>query len=420
MFQAKKTAPVHIIFFVCLLSSLVAAVGQFLSKGYRIGGVHGWAEGDFSGGRGVRGHPPAGDGLFDEDDIMAALVHGLFDTGPYTLDLARPNGVPSDAILVPGSAQDNQVGLNEFFIRYDANTGAVAVVTRPGYMLSSVSIEGDGDIFTLTRSPFKGAYDFVTSREVFVGSFSVFRETVQFGLAATAGLAENVLRASLRVRGTVLGPAGAGPVTEWVLDYVPVITTTTTTSTTTIAPFALEAGDVNLDGIFNGIDTLTVSLLHSHIRYSLSRLLFPSFYPTLVIDHWRNTFIRNEVIIFAGGAFFLLVLLPLPPSMLLLLIRLLLPLSYSFLTNIIDAHPSLRQVVFSVMAQHILGSVVILMVHLEEQTKIHLLGMACSTKTTSWHLSCMAFLVRGNTSRILRDPAVFRGLQLLSAPPLHR
>jgi hypothetical protein len=43
-----------------------------------------WGEGDWNGGPGGKpGNPPAGDGRFDEFDIMAALAGNVFATGPY-------------------------------------------------------------------------------------------------------------------------------------------------------------------------------------------------------------------------------------------------------------------------------------------------------------------------------------------------
>ncbi len=57
----------------------VLAAGKYVS-----GRPATWGEGDWDGGPGGEpGNPPAGNGLFDEFDIMAALGRYVYETGPY-------------------------------------------------------------------------------------------------------------------------------------------------------------------------------------------------------------------------------------------------------------------------------------------------------------------------------------------------
>lgn len=193
------------------------ALQMITERRYRNGDPAVWGQGDFNGGPGgSAGKPPLGDGFFDEDDIMASLVTGLFGTGKYSPDPLRPSGVPDPASVVPF---DENQGL--VTIHYDAGTGEVNVTTPPGVTLSSILIELETteQVFILDTSPFKGAFDFVSAQSLFVGSFNTARDSVEFGLAANTALLEDFWLSQLRVKGT-LADSGPGPVTQVAFNYI--------------------------------------------------------------------------------------------------------------------------------------------------------------------------------------------------------
>lgn len=184
---------------------------------YRTGSPAIWDQGDFNGGPGGSASvPPVGDGVFDEDDIMAALITGLYNAGPYSPDPFRPQGVPNLATVLPF---DGNPGL--ITIHYDAGLGTVLVTTPPGVTISSILIELDTteDVFILSASPFKGAFDFVTAQSLFVGSFNVDRDIVDFGAAAATALLEDFWLSHLQVKGT-LHDSGPGQITQVAFEYI--------------------------------------------------------------------------------------------------------------------------------------------------------------------------------------------------------
>ena len=91
-----------------------------------------WGEGDWNGAPGGEsGNPPAGNGLFDQLDIIGALAHGLYLTGPY------------GAIGSGGAKADGQTS-----IVYDPTTGEVAVDAPAGTELTSINVDSASGIFT--------------------------------------------------------------------------------------------------------------------------------------------------------------------------------------------------------------------------------------------------------------------------------
>ena len=64
-----------------------------------------WGDGDWDGAPGGSpGDPPAGDGLFDARDIVAALAAGKYTTGPYAAVLPSRSGSGTTADTSSGSA----------------------------------------------------------------------------------------------------------------------------------------------------------------------------------------------------------------------------------------------------------------------------------------------------------------------------
>ena len=77
------------------------------------------------------GSPPAGDGLFNQLDIIAALNNGLYLQGPY-------------AALAPGG----QPGDGQTSIIYNVTTGELGVDAPAGTDLTSINIDSAAGIFT--------------------------------------------------------------------------------------------------------------------------------------------------------------------------------------------------------------------------------------------------------------------------------
>lgn len=181
--------------------------------GFRDGSPYSWSGGDFNGAPGGTNlNPPPGDGLFNEDDIMASLIHGLFGTGFYLPSASRPSGVPADASLVGSGGQVTLV--------YDANTGQLSGRAGEGFSLSSLLIESSGPLFTLTRAPTKGAFDFVSDTQLFQSSYDLAFSTFNYGVALAPRISEAEIRANCKARGT-LAAGGPGPITSFVIEYIP-------------------------------------------------------------------------------------------------------------------------------------------------------------------------------------------------------
>ena len=91
-----------------------------------------WGEGDWNGAPGGQpDSPPAGDGFFNQLDIIAALAPGHYLTGPY-------------AAIVPGGRKDDE----QTSIVYDPSTGELAVNAPASTELTSINIDSAASIFT--------------------------------------------------------------------------------------------------------------------------------------------------------------------------------------------------------------------------------------------------------------------------------
>ena len=89
-------------------------------------------DGDWNGAPGGQpGNPPAGDGLFNQFDIMAAQQGDTYPSGPYAT--IQTNGEMGDA---------------QTSVIYNAGTGEVAVDTPAGVELTSINIDSTAGIFT--------------------------------------------------------------------------------------------------------------------------------------------------------------------------------------------------------------------------------------------------------------------------------
>ena len=170
---------------------------------YLTGQAATWGDGDWDGAPGGKqGEPPAGDGLFNQQDIIAALSAGFYLSGPY-------------AALGPGGqASDGQTSVG-----YNASTGEVWVDAPAGTELTSVNIDSAGAIFTGDAAQhLGGSFDNDADGNIFKATFGDSFGSLSFGNVAQPGLSEDFLLNDLTVVGS---RAGGGDLGDVDLIYVP-------------------------------------------------------------------------------------------------------------------------------------------------------------------------------------------------------
>ena len=162
-----------------------------------------WGEGDWDGAPGGQpGSPPAGNGRFDQLDIIGALSNGVYLTGPYA------------AIAAGGVADDGQTSLG-----YDARTGEVWVDAPAGSQLTSINIDSTSGLFTgQPAQNLGGSFDNDADNNIFKATFGSSFGSLSFGNVAQPGLAESLLLDDLSVVGSLAGGGDLGGVD---LIYVP-------------------------------------------------------------------------------------------------------------------------------------------------------------------------------------------------------
>jgi hypothetical protein len=170
---------------------------------YLTGQAATWGEGDWNGAPGGSpGNPPQGDGLFRQNDIIAALSAGKYLTGPYA------------AILPNGQEGDGQTS-----IIYDPSSGEVAVDAPSGVELTSINIDSAAGIFTGDPAQnLGGSFDNDADNNIFKATFGSSFGGLSFGNVAQAGLAQDVVLNDLSVVGSLAGGGDLGNVD---LIYVP-------------------------------------------------------------------------------------------------------------------------------------------------------------------------------------------------------
>jgi hypothetical protein len=163
-----------------------------------------WGEGDWNGAPGGSpGNPPAGDNLFNQSDIIAALGANKYLMGPYAA-LANANGVRGDG---------------QTSIVYNAGTGEVAVDAPAGTQLTSINIDSAGRIFTGSPAAnLGGSFDNDSDGNIFKATFGSSFGSLSFGNVAQAGLARDFVANDLTVVGSLAGGGGLGNVD---LIYIP-------------------------------------------------------------------------------------------------------------------------------------------------------------------------------------------------------
>ena len=177
----------------------VMIAGKFLS-----GRPATWGEGDWDAAPGGRpGHPPLGNGVFDQFDIIATQLVGIYLTGPYA------------AVRPAGQSEDAQTS-----IVYDAGSGELAVDAPAGVELTSINIDSAAGIFTgASAENLGGSFDNDADNNIFKATFGASFGSISFGSVAQAGLSEEFLLDDLTVVGSLQGGGALGDVD---LIYVPV------------------------------------------------------------------------------------------------------------------------------------------------------------------------------------------------------
>ena len=123
---------------------------------YLTGESASWGEGDWDGAPGgAQGSPPAGDGVFNQLDIIAALNANVYLMGPYA------------ALAVSGSQGDEQTSLV-----YNHGTGELSVDAPAGRELTSINVTSEGSRFLGDRpATLDGAFDNFDAGNVFKATF---------------------------------------------------------------------------------------------------------------------------------------------------------------------------------------------------------------------------------------------------------
>jgi hypothetical protein len=162
-----------------------------------------WGQGDWNGAPGgSKGSPPAGNGFFDQLDVIAALGPGHYLKGPYA------------AVRPDGTAGDNQTSVG-----YNPSTGELFVDAPAGTNLTSVNIDSAAGVFT--GSPAQnlgGSFDNDSDTNIFKATFGSSFGSISFGTVARTGLAKDFVVNDLTVVGSLAGGGALGQVD---LIYVP-------------------------------------------------------------------------------------------------------------------------------------------------------------------------------------------------------
>ncbi len=170
---------------------------------YLTGQAASWGEGDWdTAPGGSQGSPPAGNGRFDQLDIIQALNNGLYLKGPY-------------AALAPGGS----IGDGQTSIIYNPATGEVGVDAPAGVQLTSVNIDSAGRVFTgAPAQNLGGSFDNDADNNIFKATFGSSFGSLSFGNVAQAGLSQQFVLADLTAVGSLAGGGALGNVD---LVYVP-------------------------------------------------------------------------------------------------------------------------------------------------------------------------------------------------------
>ena len=174
-----------------------------IANKYLTGAAATWGEGDWDGGPGGSpDSPPAGDGLFNQRDIIAAVGNGKYLTGPYA------------ALATKGTIADEQTSLV-----YDAGTGELKVDAPESKDLTSINVTSAGSLLIGAKpAVLDGAFDNFAVDNLFKATFGGSFGDISFGNVLPTGLSESDVAADLTVVGSLAGGGDLGNVD---LVYVP-------------------------------------------------------------------------------------------------------------------------------------------------------------------------------------------------------
>lgn len=168
-----------------------------------------WGEGDWdSAPGGASGDPPAGNGTFDQLDLIAAMVANLYSTGAYA-DVGPPK---SDLACVGrhGTWGDGQTSLI-----YDSYTGELSIDAPAGRNLTSIRIVSQTGIFTGDPAQnVDGTFDIDTDHEIFKSTFGSSFGSLSFGNVIHPNLSPQIVQTDLKVDGSLDGGGDLGQV-DW-------------------------------------------------------------------------------------------------------------------------------------------------------------------------------------------------------------
>jgi hypothetical protein len=162
-----------------------------------------WGDGDWNNAPGgIPGNPPPGSGLFDQQDIIAALQSGVYLTGPYAM------------IQRDGQRADVQTS-----VIYDARSGELIIDAPSGAELTAINIDSASGIFVgEAAAQLGGSFDNDSDTNIFKATFGSSFGSLSFGKVAQPGLAEGFMLNDLTVTGALAGGGDLGTVD---LIYVP-------------------------------------------------------------------------------------------------------------------------------------------------------------------------------------------------------
>ena len=174
---------------------------------YLTGPTATWEQGDWNGAPGGSpGSPPPGDEVFNQTDLIASIMNGLYLTGPYA---AGGSATPLPPLVVSGGS----VGDGQTSIIYNWTTGELAVDPPSGVQLSSLHVVSPAGIFTgVPAEQLGGFFDNDTDTAIFKATFAATFGAISFGAVAPLALSEASLLGDLRVEGSLGDGGGLGPV----------------------------------------------------------------------------------------------------------------------------------------------------------------------------------------------------------------
>lgn len=154
------------------------------ARKYQTGLPASWSEGDWN--VDAAGFP-AGDGVFDQHDLMTSLTLGSY------------LGDGRNAL-----APDGQLGDLKTSILYEASTGVISLDAPFGSELTSINIDSAAGVFVGTGSQnLGGSFDHHADYNIFKATFGSSFGSITFGAIAEPGLSREFLLQDLTIVGSL-------------------------------------------------------------------------------------------------------------------------------------------------------------------------------------------------------------------------